>query len=129
MRGVPTFKDLCSMDDREIIKVMMPQIGCFQCGRNSGLDIVEVGTIAKSNREGLRKVGAVVHCPTCGLLPRKLEVFVPTTDEAYIKVFALGKASQYAVRRAAGRAPRSQLKTGMDVLKKFGLDKYVDRRN
>lgn len=128
MRGVPTFKDIQSMDDREIIRVMMPQLGCFQCKRNSGLEIVEVGTIAQSNREGLRKVGAVIYCPTCGLLPRKLEVFVPTTDEAYVKIFALGKASQYAVRRAVGNAPRSKLKSGMSILKKFKLDHLVDRR-
>ena len=129
MRGwAPTFRDLQSMTDADIVKMMMPQMACFKCGRSSGLNVVETGEIGRNEQEGLRKVGAVIHCPTCGLLNHKIEATIPMTELAWREMFAIGQIIGHARRAAtAWRPGKSRLTTGMGILKKFGIDHLVDR--
>ena len=111
-QAVPTFRDIQSMDDRELVRLTMLRAGvsCPKCRQMTTLEAL-TDTIREVERdEHKRSVTLVVHCSSCGTLPTPLQITLPCSEVAYRAMAQFGEKMKNFRPSAAAVAQANKIK-------------------
>lgn len=84
--AVPTFRDLQSMDDREIVRLMLNKISCPRCNQGITLTPVmdSIEEVLRDETKGMRRIRVQIWCSANGCrIARPILFTLPLTEQAY----------------------------------------------